>query len=76
MTEAQIKHMTDRFLGWKLPANFQPDAGITFQPEYNVEFMASQGKPPMRHEPVGTNLFSAEQAQAMIRHMLEGLPAD
>lgn len=76
MTEAQIKHMTDRFLGWKLPANFQPDAGISFQPEYNVEFMASQGKPPMRYEPVGTNLFSAEQAQAMIRHMLEGLPAD
>ena len=29
MTLAQIKHMVDRFLGWKLPENFYPDAWIT-----------------------------------------------
>jgi hypothetical protein len=38
--------------------------------------MANLGKPPMRHEPVGTNLFDAIQAEAMVRHMLEGLPRD
>jgi hypothetical protein len=72
-TEAQIKAMVDRFLGWKLPADFRPDAGISFTPEHSVEFMASQGKPPMRHEPSGTNLFDARQADAMVRHMLAGV---
>jgi hypothetical protein len=28
----------------------------------------------MKHEPSGTNLFDATQADAMVRHMLEGLP--
>lgn len=31
MTEAQIKHMVNRFLSWKLPDNFNPDAGISFK---------------------------------------------
>lgn len=69
MHDAQIKHMVDRFLSWKLPANFQPDAGISFKAEFN------ENTPfPMKHEPVGTNLFGADQAEAMIRHLLEGLP--
>ena len=75
MTEDQIKHMVNRFLSWKLPASFQPDAGISFNPEYNVEYNASRGKPPARHEPVGTNLFTAPEAEAMIRHMVEGMPS-
>jgi hypothetical protein len=29
MTDAQIKYMAERFLRWKLPENFNPDAGIT-----------------------------------------------
>jgi hypothetical protein len=33
MTEDQIKHMANRFLGWKLPSNFSPDAGISFKAE-------------------------------------------
>jgi len=74
MTDEQIKHMTERFLQWRLPENFNPDAGISFNPEFNVEYMAKQGKPPMRHEPVGTNLFDYTQAEAMIRHMIDGLP--
>ena len=74
MTDEQIKHMVDRFLGWRLPENFSPDAGISFNPEYNVEYNAAQGKPPARHQPSGTNLFGAEQATAMVRYMIEGMP--
>jgi len=70
MTESQIKHMVTRFLAWKLPENFSPDAGISFQRDYN------QTTPwPMKHEPSGTNLFDATQADAMVRHMLDGLPS-
>jgi hypothetical protein len=29
---------------------------------------------PMKHEPVGTNLFDAMQATEMVRHMVDGLP--
>ncbi len=72
--DEQVKHMVNRFLMWKLPENFHPDAGISFAPEFNVEYMAKQGLPPQRHNPVGTNLFSADQAEAMVRHMVEGLP--
>lgn len=74
MTDDQIKHMVNRFLGWRLPEHFMPDAGISFKPEYNVEYMAARGKPPCRHEPIGTNLFDASQAEAMVRYMIEGLP--
>lgn len=74
MTDEQIKHMVQRFLMWKLPEHFRPDAGISFEPEFNVEWNAKHGKPPQRHEPVGTNLFDADQAEAMVRHMVEGLP--
>lgn len=69
MTDAQIKHMTDRFLGWRLPEGFSPDGGISFTPDYNVG-TASPGK----HQPIGTNLFTASQAEAMVRFMAEGMP--
>jgi hypothetical protein len=75
MTDAQIKHMAEQFLRWKLPATFNPDCGISFKAEYNVEYNAQQGRPPARHEPTGTNLFDYTQAAAMVRHMIEGLPA-
>lgn len=75
MTNDQIKHMVDRFLAWKLPADFNPDDGISFEPEFNKEYMARQGKPPMRREPSGTNLFDATQAEAMIRYLVEGMPS-
>ena len=74
MTDEQIKHMVNRFLGWRLPESFCPDDGLSFKPEYNVEFNAAQGLPPSRHQPVGTNLFDAQQAEAMVRYMLEGMP--
>jgi len=62
-----VKHMTERFLQWKLPADFNPDAGISFTPDVNVG-TAHQ----YRHEPIGTNLLSYTQAEAMVLHMLEG----
>ena len=66
MTEAQIKHMVDRFLMWKLPTTFSPDNGISFGRIENPHGAPYPG-------PVGTNLFSATEAEAMVRHMLEGL---
>lgn len=74
VTDDQIKHMVNRFLGWRLPEYFRPDAGISFEPEFNVEWNAKQGRPPQRHEPTGTNLFDAGQATAMVRYMLDGMP--
>lgn len=68
--EALVKKMVNRFLSWKLPEDFAPDCGISFEREYNVEYMASQGKPQMINEPIGTNLLNADQAKAMILHML------
>lgn len=73
MTEDQIKRMAERFLHWKLPENFNPDAGIKFEPEFNVEYNAKRGLPPQRHEPTGTNLFDYDQAVEMVRHMVQGL---
>jgi hypothetical protein len=77
MTDEQIKHMVERFLSWRLPENFSPDAGISFKPEYNDSPGAMKAlgiDKPMRHEPVGTNLLDYTQAEAMVRHMLAGLP--
>lgn len=50
--------MVSRFLGWKLPEDFAPDAGITFNHDPD-DFM-----------PTGTNLLTADQARAMLEHVL------
>ena len=66
MTEDQIKHLVDRFLGWRLPKDFNPDAGISYtRPNYAPQVDAT---------PYGTNLFDATQADAMVRYMVEGIP--
>lgn len=67
--------MVDRFLAWKLPEDFHPDAGISFSPYFNVEYNAKHGKPPQRHEPIGTNLFTAVQAKEMLAHVTAPLQA-
>lgn len=54
-----IDQMVTRFLLWKLPKGFAPDAGITFVPPQNPNWW-----------PTGTNLLDAAQAREMIRHML------
>jgi len=70
MTDVQIKHMVDRFLGWRLPQPWHPDNGISYQrPDY--------AHPPADHDwPTGTNLFDADQAEAMVRYMVEEMPGD
>jgi hypothetical protein len=69
VSAAQVEHMVSRFLGWKLPPNFRPDNGISFDPVINKghEFES-------RRVPSGTNLFDADQARAMVWYMLVGLP--
>jgi Lar family restriction alleviation protein len=69
LTEAQIEHMVNRFLGWRLPESFNPDNGITFDPRGN----AGNSTYEYTRRPTGTNLFDATQAKAMVRHMIEGL---
>lgn len=68
MTDDQIKHMVNRFLMWKFPEDFNPDCGISFKREFN-EHTAH----PMKHEPMGTNLLNAAQAEEMVRYMLDGI---
>lgn len=65
MTEDQIKHMASRFLGWKLPDNFNPDGGIIFDKVANLGTEHQYYR-----EPSGTNLFNYTQALAMVRHMI------
>lgn len=66
----QIKHMVDRFLGWRLPKPWNPDNGISYtRPNYAHE--------PADHDwPTGANLFDATQVDAMVRHMVAGLPSN
>jgi hypothetical protein len=66
MTEEQIQHLVGRFLAWRLPKDFNPDGGIrAARPNYH---------PSVEWAPSGTNLLDATQAEAMVRHMLDGLP--
>lgn len=56
--------MVSRFLTWRLPHDFAPDCGVSFD-----------GRPAdaagyQREWPVGTNLFTATQARAMLEHVL------
>lgn len=69
LTDAQVKHLVDRFLGWRLPQTFAPDGGITFERHGN------KGTPHQyERSPTGTNLLDATQAETMVRYMLEGMP--
>ena len=70
LTDEQIKHMRDRFLGWKLPDNFNPDGGVKFD-AYGAQKLNPNNA---KYEPSGTNLLDAQQAEQMIRYMLDGLP--
>lgn len=63
MNEEQIKHMVNKFLSWKLPEDFNPDAGIGFD-RSKVFGMY----------PIGTNLLDATQATEMVKHMIKDLP--
>jgi len=55
--------MVTRFLGWHLPQDFAPGAGISFTPS----------RDPLCW-PVGTDLFNDPQARAMLEYVLQGAP--
>lgn len=57
-----IGAMVNRFLAWRLPDDFGPDAGISFTP--NPQFPHAW--------PTGTNLLTAVQARAMFDHCAGG----
>lgn len=54
-----VSKLVDRFLGWPLPEDFGPDCYVSFDRE-----KARQGS-----WPVGTNLFTADQARAMFEYV-------
>lgn len=70
LTETQVKYMVGRFLSWRLPDGFNPDGGISFKKTHSETGPSG----PQKHEPVGTNLFDAAQAEEMVRYMLDGMP--
>lgn len=57
-----VDAMVSRFLSWRLPDSFSPDAGISFDRSFAERYPASW--------PVGTNLLTADQAEQMVRHLL------
>lgn len=59
-----VAAMVNAFLGWRLPQDFYPDCHISFDRE------KAQTSP--HSWPVGTNLFTADQAGQMVGHMLGG----
>jgi hypothetical protein len=69
--EVVTNEMMNRFLGWKLPADFSPDGGITFKRIYNETSPFG----PRIAEPTGTNLFTADQARAMLEYVIGATPA-
>lgn len=71
MNDEQIKHMVNRFLAWSLPETFNPDAGISFERQFNL------GTPyEGQHKPTGTNLLDYTQAEQMVRHMVAEMSED
>lgn len=65
ITETELKQAVNRFLGWRIPDSFSPDCYITFGRQMALK---NHGWP------VGTNLFNAVEAEAMLRHVLDVVP--
>lgn len=65
--EKVINTMVDRFLCWKLPKDFAPDCGISFDGRKDDEWNKN------KTWPVGTNLLTAEQAKQMF---VDVMPTD
>jgi hypothetical protein len=57
----------NRFLGWPLPKTFMPDCGISFDGRKDDELNKN------KTWPIGTNLFTAIEAKAMLEHALGGV---
>lgn len=54
--------MVNRFLGWKLPESFGPDCFVHFDRERATKNQSW---------PIGTNLLNADEARAMLEHVLD-----
>lgn len=65
MTIQVTDAMVSRFLAWRLPDDFRPDSYIGF----DDQMAAKNGA-----WPTGTNLFYADQARAMLEHVLAEEP--
>lgn len=63
--QPDVERMVQRFLGWRLPEDFHPDDGISFEPLGNKGHATAEYK----RQPSGTNLFNYEQATKMVRYM-------
>lgn len=65
MSSRLIEKMVNRFLGWNLPKDFCPDAGISFNPTkpYEGDELGNSWWP------VGTNLLTADQARKMFEYV-------
>lgn len=69
-----IDQMVNRFLAWKLPADFSPDGGVTFDNSYfGFGGEKLERTPSDNFWPIGTNLLTADQAKEMIKNMISGL---
>jgi NTP pyrophosphatase (non-canonical NTP hydrolase) len=66
------KHIIDKmvgaFLGWRLPNDFSPDCHITFNRDRALD------NPNLW--PIGTNLFTGEQARLMFEHVIAEIELD
>jgi hypothetical protein len=61
--------MAERFCGWKLPDDFAPDCGISFDGRKDDEWNKNKTWPS------GTNLLTHEQAKAMFLYCLASVDA-
>lgn len=69
-----VSKMVDRFLSWKLPKDFAPDSGIMFTGLRRHEEGDCIREFDSHWWPVGTNLFTADQAKAMFEYVLAAAP--
>ena len=68
-----IAEMVNRFLCWPLPKDFCPDGGVKFERKVGtLEGERDRADMGPGWWPIGTNLFTADQAKAMFEHALAG----
>lgn len=62
-----IDQAVNKFLCWKLPKDFSPDCGISFDGRQDDDWNKN------KTWPTGTNILTAEQARAMFEHCFAGV---
>ncbi len=60
MVKTVLQRLVDRFLGWKIPGTFGPDCYVSFDKDTALK---------NNSWPIGTNLFTAEEAKEMIQYL-------